>query len=162
MKPVSKEEAEVLILEHFLIAYQKRFNVKLTNIIHRDKPDFDVTNPITKEHIGIEVTGSYQNEREAIIQYGDIDDGELFVGSIEELLTSLNNRLNDKAEKSKTYKFNGRIFLVIWLGSLVFNQKFDVDFIRHKLFIPQNRFSEIWLIIRDKDDYSPELYPLQT
>lgn len=74
---------------------------------------------------------------------------------------SINDRLADKAEKAKSYAFDHQIWLVILLGSLVFNQKVDVDFIRKRIVIPENRFSKIWLIIRDRDDYSPELYPLQ-
>jgi len=161
-KPVAREEAEKIIIDRFLIAYQKRFGVELTIITHRDKPDFEVIDPITNEHIGIEVTGVYQNEEEAKIQYWAVDDWEKFEGSTDEILSSLNMRLRDKAEKSKSYIFNGRMFLAIFLGSLVFNQKSDVDFIRNQIVIPDNKFSEIWLIIRDKDDYSPELYPLQT
>lgn len=161
-KPITKEEAEKIILERFIIAYQKRFGVRFTCIDHRDKPDFEVINPDTNEHIGIEVTGIYQNTEEAKIQYWAVDDWDVFEGSTDELISSLNNRLEDKAKKSKSYIFDGRMFLAILLGSLVFNQKLDIDFIQNQIAIPENRFSEIWLIIRDKDDYSPELYPLQT
>lgn len=161
MKTVSREEAEVAILERFLIAYRKRFGVELTNIIHRDKPDFEVINPLTQERIGIEITGVYQNEKEAKIQYGAVDDWEIFQGSTEELLESLNRRLDGKARKCESYRYEGRIFLVIWLGSLVFNQKYDVDFIRREIVIPKNAYSEIWLVIREREDNSPELYSLQ-
>jgi hypothetical protein len=161
MKPISKQVAETAILERFLIAYRKRFGVGLTAVIHRDKPDFEVTNPITHERIGIEITGLYQNEMEAKIQYGAVDDWERFEGSTEELLQSLNSRLDDKARKSKSYQYDGRILLVIWFGSLVFNQRFDIDFVSRQIVIPENAFSEIWLVLRDKEDYSPELYSLQ-
>lgn len=83
MRLVSKEDAERVILERFLVAYQKRFDMKLVDVVHRDKPDFEVTNAATNEKIGIEVTGAYQNKREAIIQYGLLED-EAFEGSIEE------------------------------------------------------------------------------
>jgi len=63
MEPASREAAETAILERFLIEYHKRFDIELSNIIHSDKPDFEVTNPIINEHIGSEVTGTYQNEK---------------------------------------------------------------------------------------------------
>jgi len=66
--------------------------------------------------------------------------------------------LKDKAQKSKSYKFDRQIFLAIWLGSLVFNQKMDVDFIWQKIIVPENEFSEIWQII-ESEDGTPELYP---
>ena len=148
------------ILDRFITVYHKRFDIKLINILHRDKPDFEVTNPETGNRLGIEVTGTYQNEEEAKIQYGSVQNWDIFVGSGEELITSLNSRLKDKAQKSKSYKFDGQIFLAIWLGSLVFNQKMDVDFIWHKIIFPENEFSDIWLII-ESEEGTPELYPLE-
>jgi len=71
----------------------------------------------------------------------------------------LNSRLKDKAQKSKSYKYDGQIFLAIWLGSLVFNQKIDVDFLKPRIIVPENDFSEIWLIIKGEEG-SPELYSL--
>jgi hypothetical protein len=160
MKKVSGKTAEFEILKRFIIGYRKRFSIELNNINHRDKPDFEVSNPNTGECFGIEVTGMYQNEEEPKIQYGSIDKWDHFCGSIEELLSSLNIRLKDKARKSKSYNYCRRMLLAIWLDSLIFTAKFDVDFIRNQIIIPDNNFSEIWLIIQSKDD-TPELYPLR-
>lgn len=57
MEPVPKEIAELAILDRFITAYHKRFGIKLINILHRAKPDFEVTNPETGNRLGIEVTG---------------------------------------------------------------------------------------------------------
>ncbi len=160
MKPSSRETAERAILDRFIQAYSKRFSIELTNITHQDKPDFVVVNSVTGEILGIEVTGAYQNAQEAKIQYG-VEKLDRFVSSSDEIISSLNARLSDKAEKSKAYVFDSRMILVIWLGSLVFNQKTDIDRFLHKLVIPNSKFSEIWLVVRDKDDYSPDLYLLQ-
>ena len=161
MKKVSKEAAEAAILERFMIAYQKQFGHSFTRIRHQDKPDFAVRNPLTKERIGIEVTGVYQNDKEARIQNGASEPWDDYETSIEELLRSINTRLTKKARKSKKYEFNGRMFLVIWLGSRAFNQKAHMDLIRSRFVIPKNKFSEIWLIITENGDDSPLLYPLQ-
>jgi hypothetical protein len=107
MEPVSKETAELVLLDRFITAYQKRFGIKLINVLHRDKPDFEVTNPETGKRLRIEVTGTYQNEEEAKIQYGSVQNWDIFVGSGEELIISLNSRLKDKAQKSKSYKIDG-------------------------------------------------------
>lgn len=161
MKKVSKEAAEVAILNRFMIAYQKQFGHSFTRIQHQDKPDFAVRNPLTKEQIGIEVTSVFQNDKEARIQNGAAEPWDDYETSIEELLRSINTRLSKKAKKSKKYEFNGRIFLVIWLGSLAFNQKIHMDLIRSRFVIPKNKFSEIWLIITENGDDNPVLYPLQ-
>jgi len=162
MKKISKEAAEAAILERFMITYQKRFGHAFTRIKHQDKPDFAVRNPITKERIGIEVTSVYQNDKEARIQNGAAEPWDEYETSIDELLLSINTQLSKKARKSKQYMFNGRMFLVIWLGSLAFNQKTDMDLIRPRFIIPKNQFAEIWLIITENGDDSPLLYPLQT
>ena len=171
MKPISYKEKEEIILSKFLIAYKKRFGVDLKKKNHRDKPDFEVINTITGECIGIEVTGTYQSNEEAIIQNRrggeakiggrDVKDWDIFTGNSEDFIADLNNRIADKVNKLVSYTFSGRILLVIWCGSLNFNEKFDIDFIRGKINIPQNDYSEIWLIIREKEDNSPALYPLQ-
>lgn len=161
MKRVSKETAEDAILKRFLEGYSKRFGVELINIHHRDRPDYEVTNPKTGEIFGIEITVVYQDDEEAKIQYGAVKEWGRFVGSSKQLLSKLNMRLEDKALKSKSYNYSGRMILAIWWGSLVFSEKFDIDFIRHEIRVPENDFLEIWLIIRNKDDYSPELYLLQ-
>lgn len=161
MKKVSKEAAETAILSRFMFAYHKRFGITFTQIHHRDKPDFEVHHPISKERIGIEVTGVYQNEMEARIQNGAGESWDAYESSLEELLKSINARLVKKAKKSRKYEFNGRMFLVIWLGSIAFNQKFDMDFIRPRIFVPKSDFSEIWLVISENHEGSPLLYPLQ-
>jgi len=161
MKKVSKEAAEAAILSRFMIAYHKRFGITFTQIHHRDKPDFEVNHPLTNERIGIEVTGVYQNEMEARIQNGAGESWDAYESSLEELLKSINARLVKKAKKSRKYEFKGRMFLVIWLGSIAFNQKIDMDFIRPRIIVPKSEFGEIWLVISEKREGSPLLYPLQ-
>ena len=161
MKKVTKEAAEAAVLERFMVAYEKQFGHTFTHIRHQDKPDFAVRNPITKERLGIEVTNVYQNDKEARIQNGAAEPWDEYETSIEELLRSINTRLAKKAKKSKKYEFNGRMFLVIWLGSLAFNQKVHMDLIRSRFVIPKNSFSEIWLVITENGDNNPMLYPLQ-
>ena len=161
MNRVNHEEAEKAILARFIEAYRKRFGIEFANIIHRDKPDFEVSNPKTKERLGIEVTGVYQNSEEAIIQYTTMEEGDIFHGNLDELVESLNVCLEQKTRKSKEYNFEGKMLLAILFGSLVFHEKFDIDFVRQRILIPENRFTEIWLILRDKIDNSPELYLLK-
>lgn len=85
-----------------------------------------------------------------------------FEGSLDDFVSSINKVLSDKAEKSWEDNFDGKLILLIWLGSLVFTEKMDIDFIHNEINIPYNAFSDIWLIIRNRTEFSPELYPLQT
>jgi hypothetical protein len=130
-------------------------------VIHRDRPDFEATVSNTGNNLGIEITGVYQDEFEAKIQYWAVENWGRFNGSLEDLVRSLNEILHKKAQKSFDYDFQGQLVLAIWLGSLIFHEKSDVDFIRQDIVTPNNAFSNIWLIVRDRNDHSPELYHLQ-
>lgn len=160
MDKVDTKVAENKIFEKFQEAFTKEYGVYLSEIIHRDKPDFEAFDPRTNQRIGIEVTGVYQDEREAKIQYGKIENWNSYSASLVEILFKLNNILAKKAEKSKKYNFGGQIFLAIWIGSLVFSQANDMNFIRRDIVIPENSFTKIWLILESRKDYSPELYLL--
>ena len=158
---INKEQAELAILDRFKSAFEKEFGSTLSEIRYRDRPDFEVQDPRTGDKLGIEIAGTYQNTREARIQYWDIDNWGTFTGSTDDLVDSINRVIAKKSEKARDYDFEGRLALVVWLGSLVFNEKIDVDFFRHEISIPENPFADIWLIIRDRNDQSDELYPLQ-
>ena len=108
MNRVNHEEAEKAILARFIEAYRKRFGIELAIVIHRDRPDFEVTNPKTKECVGIEVTGVYQNSKEAIIQYTTMGEEDIFHGNLDELVESLKVCLKQKARKSTEYNFEGK------------------------------------------------------
>lgn len=161
MPKISKEVAEVAIYNKFLGAYGKSFHSSLLFIDYDDRPDFIALDVKTGDKIGIEITGVYQNVREARIQYWDIDNWNKFEGSLDNLINELNTRLEDKSNKSWNYIFDGKLILAVWIGSLVYQQKSDFDFIRNKISIPNNAFIDIWLILRDDNDSSPILYPLQ-
>jgi hypothetical protein len=161
MPRISREQAELAIFERFNSAYMKRFGYPLVDIEHQDRPDFIAVDPILEESLGIEITGVYQDSTEARIQYWDVDHWGKFTGSIEDLIKSLNCVLEDKSAKSWEYKFDGRLILGILMGSLVFNEKIDIDFIRNEIVVPENAFTNIWLILSDRSDNTPELYDLQ-
>ena len=161
MPRVTRDEAELSIFERFKTAYEKEFGSLLVDVEHNDRPDFTATDPHSGKRLGIEVTGVYQDKAEARIQYWDVENWVRFEGSLDDFVSSMNKVLSDKAEKSWEYDFDGKLILSIWLGSLVFTEKTDIGFIRNEINIPHNTFSDIWLIIRNLTDFSPELYPLQ-
>jgi len=161
MPRITKEEAELTIFERFIAAFERRFGYSLVDVEHDDKPDFRAVDPTLGEPIGIEITGAYQDPTEARIQYWDIDKWGKLIGSIDDLVENINTRLEDKAAKSWEYDFEGRLVLGIWIGSLVFNEKIDMDMIRNRLFFPENAFSNIWLIVKNRQDGSSELYDLK-
>ena len=161
MPKISSPQAEILIFERFKEAFKKKYGVDLINVVHCDSPDFEAVVPNTGSNIGIEITGVYQNTYEAKIQNWAVEKWGRLTGSLEDLVLKLNEGLRKKAQKSFSYDYSGRLVLAIWLGSLIYHTKYDVDFFRHDIVIPENAYSNIWLIVRNQDDGSPELYHLQ-
>jgi hypothetical protein len=161
MTRVDRITAEKAIMQRFAYAYEKRYRIKLANILHGDVPDFEAMDSSTENVFALEVTGVYQDDREAMIQYGEIEDWGRFKGSSEELLERLNRVLQSKAKKSFTYDVSDPLHLAVHIGSLVFNHAIDIDFIRPGIDVPDNAYQFMWLIVKSRDDYSPELYELQ-
>ena len=161
MTRVDRITAEKAIMQRFSYAYEKSYGMKLANITHGDKPDFEAKDSSTEKVFALEITSVYQDDREAMIQYGETEDWGRFKGSSEELLERLNIVLQSKAIKSFTYDVSDPLHLAVLIGSLVFNQAIDIDFIRPGIVIPDNAYRFIWLIVKSRDDYMPELYELQ-
>jgi len=161
MPRVDGVSAQEAILERFFIAYEKMFAIRLTMVSRRERPDYEVSDPFSSERFGLEVTGVYQDEEEAKIQYGEIEDWVKITGSLDNLVDAINTVISKKAKKSNSYEYDSHMDLAVWMGSITYNHSYDVDFIRHEIIIPENSFSRIWLILRDTEDYSPELYQLQ-
>lgn len=161
MNRVPKETAERVIFNRFRKPYENLIGDELSNIIYQDMPDFLATIPTTGELIGIEVTGVYQDEEEAKIQYWRVDKWGKYTGDQKKIIAEMNRILASKAQKSREYDFDGRLLLVLFLGSLVFNEAIDMKYMRPYLNIPDNGYSEIWVIVRDRND-SYDLFPLQS
>ena len=101
---VSKEQAEKAIVDRFAEAYARHYGTRLNNLIHRDMPDFSATDSSTLQIVGIEVTGVYQDEREAKINYWLEGEWGSIIGNISGLISNINRALIDKAEKSASYE----------------------------------------------------------
>jgi len=150
MQGIKKKNGEGFIINRFTKGYSVTCGISLINISARERPDFEATIRETGEKIGIEVTGLYQNQREAMINYFKIPDWDTFAGSLDEIVSSLNIRLEKKAALSNEYEFEGRLLLAIWTGSMAFNQPFDFKFIFDQIEVPSSRFDQIWLILKDQ------------
>jgi hypothetical protein len=158
---ISKLEAENAIMERFVSAFHREYGIKLRSIVHRDKPDYSAFDPSRNITIGIEITGVYQDDEEAKIQYWALDEWDLIIGSLEQIIARINEGIEKKVISAENYQFKQYLVLAIWIGSLVFNERRDMDFIKQELIIPKNVFRDIWLIIQNFNDHSPELYRLQ-
>jgi hypothetical protein len=158
---VSKEQAEIAILHRFAEAYSRHYGAQLDGLTHRDKPDFSAVDSITHQTLGIEVTGVYQDEREAEVNYWLEGEWGILAGNLDALLSSMNQALINKAEKSASYEKIGPFILAIWIGSFVFHHASDVKGIEPRLHIPDNPFSLIALVVTDDRGQVPELHVLQ-
>lgn len=150
MQQVNKDFAEKAIIDKFAEAYALDRGIYLEDLSDRERPDFEATVKETGERVGIEVTGLYQNQEEAMINYGKIPEWDTFTGSLDEIVSALNTCLEKKASKSPKYKFAGRMLFAIWAGSMIYNQPIDFEFILDQIKVPSSRFDQIWLILEDE------------
>jgi hypothetical protein len=157
---VSKLQAELAIVERFADAYFRKFGARLDDLTHRDKPDFSAVDSATHQTLGIEVTGVYQDEREAEINYWLEGEWGTIVGNFDALIANINRALVDKADKASSYEPLGPLVLAIWIGSFVFNHDTDMRFMKPRLKIPANPFSLIALVLTDEHSQEPVLHLL--
>lgn len=158
---VTKERAEKAILNRFVQAYELRYGAKLIDPVHRDKPDFVATDSELGRLVGIEVTGVYQDEREARISYLLEGYWGKIIGSFDDLVDATNRALDEKSQKASSYEPVGPLLLAIWIGSFVFNHAKDMKFLGPKLTVPSNPFSLISLIVKDDETSNPALFILE-
>lgn len=116
----------------------------------RERPDFEATIREIGERIDIEVTGLYQNRREAMINFNKILEWDSSTGALNEIVSSLNKRLEKKSSLSYQFEFEGRLLLAFWASSMIFNQPSDFKFISNRIRVPSSRFDQMWLILEDK------------
>ena len=158
---VTREEAEVAIFERFAEAYSRHYRSSLRVPIHRDKPDFAANDLSTGQLLGVEVTGVYQDAREAEINYWLEGEWGTIVGNAEGLIAHINRALAEKAEKAREYEPIGPFILAIWVGSFIFHSSADARHLARHLVIPANPYSLIALVITDDAGDAPDLYLLQ-
>ena len=70
------------------------------NLNHRDRPDYSAIDSTTGQTIGIEVTGVYQDAREAEINYWLSGNWGIIVGDIDGLVENINRSLDDKSRNN--------------------------------------------------------------
>ena len=159
MTKISKKQAEVALFERFAVCYHARYGADLVDIAHGDKPDFLATDSVLGIRLGVEVTGAYQDSREAEINYSKHVWWGALTGSAADTVTAVNHAMAKKAEKRRQYAFRGPILLAVWIGSLVFAHESDFRLLAPRLLVPENQYSLISLIL--KSDSGPTLLVLQ-
>jgi hypothetical protein len=158
---VTKRQAEQAIFDRFKNAYLNQYGSKLINVNHRDRPDFSAIDSTTGRKIGIEVTGVYQDSREAEINYWLSGDWGIIIGDVDGLVDNINRSLDDKSQKASSYDKFGPLVLAIWIGSFIFKTKTDINYIESDLVIPKNPYSLIAFIIKDDRYQKSVLHILQ-
>jgi hypothetical protein len=165
MKPptprVTKEKAEAAIFARFAEAYQRHYDASLLLLPRRESPDFAAVDSVTRQTLGIEVTGAYQDDREAELNYWLTGDWDHIQGDFQSIVSAINRRLADKAKKSFSYEGIGPLVLAIWIGSFLFHHKREIGIISPLLATPENCFSLVALVITDDTGQIPLLQVLQ-
>ena len=129
---ITRDTAELSIINRFIKGYKTLLDIDLVIVSHRDKPDFEVVNTQTNEKLGVEITGLYQNATEAKIQYDREPNWDSSSGSWDNLITKLNTLLSE-----------------------------DFCHMDSRIKMPENKFREIWLILRDSTGQETELKALK-
>ena len=154
MPSISKSTSEMVIFHRFKDAYKNKTGTVLDNVLKTEEPkapDFRAIDKFTGASIGIEITGVYQSPEEAKIQHWRQEGWEgFFSGNQDHIIQEFNRVISKKAKRSFEYEFDDKLILVIYLGSIVFNEQIDLEFMQPSIIIPPNNFAEIWVIIRDK------------
>ena len=158
---VTTHQAEEAIFSRFSEAYKSHYGASLEEVVHRDKPDFSARDSVTMQALGIEVTGAYQDAREAEINYWLNGDWGILTGSFENLVDNINRALADKAVAVVGYDPIGPILLAIWIGSFVFPEKRDMELLVTRLTMPPNTYSLIALVVTEGHPSSPALHILK-
>lgn len=146
-------EKEKLQLEEdaiklFLKFYNSQTDDKLEKKKHQDRPDFILFNPVTGKDIGVEVSHVFYDDEEAKMLLGrpyTLTHGKI---DLSELSFVLNTRLLDKSQDAQDYPYNEEMMLIIRIASPIFNKE-SFNLLDDKIIIPQNRFSQIWLVFED-------------
>jgi hypothetical protein len=158
---VTKDQAEWAIFHRFQEAYTSQYGSALVSPTRRERPDFSAVDAASGATLGIEVTGAYQDEREAQINYWLHGNWEEISGDLDGLVSHINRSLSEKAAKAATYEPIGPLVLAIWVGSFIFNHQTEIRFIAPQLTIPPNPFSLIALVIRDDRGTTSLLHIIQ-
>ncbi|TAK11577.1 MAG: hypothetical protein EPO32_11620 [Anaerolineae bacterium] len=152
MPSVSKSTSESVIFYRFVEAYRSKTGVSLIRATQREAPDFAAVDEATNLPVRLEVTSVYQDAEEAMYDLWRSEGGEGFYrGDQEKIVEEFNRIIENKSKKSSDYKFSGKLILVIYLGSRVFNQEIDVRYMQPGIHIPKNCFAEIWVLIHSNN-----------
>ena len=140
-----KEQLEEFVINNFINNYQ----IELRILKHSDKPDFTLFDKINNKKIGAEVTHLYYDGNEAKILLGRSDNKNSHgIMNFSNLINKLNELINQKCDKIKEFKHHDKFILIIRVASPIFD-KFDFDRYEKDIIYPENKYSEIWIILDD-------------
>lgn len=144
-----KEKIEREALAFFLRLYNRKFDRKYRLAAKRERPDFEVKERYTGETIGVEISHIFHDKKEAMMYLGRDDSQFHGIITAQDHVKVLNEVLRKKAEKMRSYPFDGPILLVL----RDFSKIFDVHTIfdaRLGLKVPASDYVEIWYLGRSK------------
>lgn len=143
-----KVKLERAALNYFLESYNRFKETHLEFKKHSDKPDFIVKDSESNQIVGVEVTHLFYDVDEAKMLLGRSDKDAHGLMNSTELIATLNERLKDKTESAREYKFRDSMFLIVRVASPIFD-KSTFDRFEEDILIPLNIFDEIWLVFYD-------------
>lgn len=145
-----KQLLEYAACQCFLDTYNRLHQTHFELLEHGDKPDFLVRDSQSSEKIGVEVTHLYYDGKEAKMLLGRRPKEPHGVMTMDQLIAQLNSLLYEKVGRAAKYDFEGRLFLLVRVGSPIFD-KADFDMWEDEISVPPfNLFDQIWLLFRNQ------------
>ncbi|MFH1653848.1 MAG: hypothetical protein ABIE74_07300, partial [Pseudomonadota bacterium] len=144
-----KERLERKALAFFLRLYNRKFDAKYRLYKKRERPDFEVKDHITGKVIGVEISHIFHDKKEAMMFLGRDPSHIHGIITAQDHVDVLERVLHKKAEKMKSYPFEGPVMLVL----RDFSQIFDTTILYNPklgLKIPKSDYKEIWYLSRSK------------
>lgn len=143
-----KKQLEKDAGEYFVSSYNQIRNTGFVISEQREKPDLVIIDRDSHTTIGVEITHLYYGTDEAKLLLNKTTQSIPGVMQPDELIENLNGLLAEKVKQVRKYDFQQEIFLVIRVASRIFD-KADFDEVEKDITVPENIFSEIWLLPRD-------------
>jgi hypothetical protein len=146
---VEKTLLEDYALKYLIEDYERQTGLKCKVISRQEGPDAVIE--INGNRIGLEITHLYYDREEAKILLGRSDYKQHGLERFDTLIYELNELLKKKAMKSYTYNCDYPVSLLIRNGSPIFGLSDFRNSIDH-IYIPDNRYLNIWFLSRDDND----------
>ena len=141
-----RENLELAACELFVPLLNELRSTTYAIAKHQDRPDFVIKDDSTESEIGVEVSHLFYDRKEAKMRLGRGEPKKPHgVMNSNTMIAELNHLLQKKASDALEYSFDGQLFLLIRVASVIYD-KGDFEMYIEDIVVPCKPFVEIWLL----------------